>query len=59
MNKEQMEHSPLPWRITDASEKKTREIVDANDSTIARLTALDMANAELIVSAVNTYINEG
>lgn len=45
-----MEHSKLPWRVTDATEKKTREIVDANG---AKLTALDMPNALLIVSAVN------
>lgn len=48
-----MKHSVLPWRITDASEKKGREIVDARGSTVAKLTALDMANAELIVSSVN------
>lgn len=46
--------SPLPWRITEPGEKKSgREIVDAKGTTVARLTALDMANAELIVSAVN------
>lgn len=45
--------SPLPWRITDATEKKGREIVDSRGATVAKLTALDMPNAELIVSAVN------
>ena len=55
-----MTHSKLPWRITDATEKKTREIVDANGATVAKLTALDMANALLIVSGVNAadYILE-
>lgn len=48
-------HTPLPWRITEPNEKKSREIVGANGATIARLTALDMPNAELIVKAVNLY----
>lgn len=46
-------HSPLPWRITEANEKKSREIVDAKGITVAKLTALDMDNAELIVKGVN------
>lgn len=49
--------SPLPWRITEPGEKKgSREIVDAKGSTVARLTALDMANAELIVKGVNSLL---
>jgi hypothetical protein len=46
--------TPLPWRITDATEKKSREIVGANGSTVAKLTALDIQNAELIVAAINS-----
>lgn len=49
-----MNHSKLPWRITEPNERKGREIVCAAGSTIAKLTALDMANAGLIVAAVNT-----
>lgn len=48
-------HTVLPWRITEPSEKKTREIVDANGSTIAKLTALDIPIAEFIVRAVNAH----
>lgn len=48
-----MNHQPLPWRITEATEKKGREIVDAKGGTVAKLTALDLPNAELIVSSVN------
>lgn len=48
-----MSHTPLPWRITEPNEKKTREIVGANGETVARLTALDMENAALIVASVN------
>jgi hypothetical protein len=43
----------LPWRITEASEKKGREIVGADGSTVAKLTGLDLPNAELIVESVN------
>lgn len=50
-----MSHTPLPWRITEPTEKKTREIVGANGETVARLTALDMDNAALIVKCVNAY----
>lgn len=46
--------TPLPWRVTEPDEKKTREIVGADGSTVARLTALDMANAHLIVQSVNS-----
>lgn len=53
-----MNHSPLPWRITEATEKKGREIVDANGGTVAKLTMLDMANAELIVSSVNSSVTK-
>lgn len=46
--------TPLPWRITEPGEKKgPREIVGANGATVARLTALDLPNAELIVPSVN------
>lgn len=48
-----MKASTLPWRITDPEEKKGREIVDSRGLTVAKLTALDMPNAELIVKAVN------
>lgn len=44
-------HSKLPWRLTDAP----RKIVSADGSTVANLTALDLPNAELIVSSVNTF----
>jgi hypothetical protein len=53
-----MNHSPLPWRITDATEKKGREIVDARGNTVAKLTALDIPNAELMVKAANATISE-
>jgi hypothetical protein len=43
----------LPWRITEASDKKGREIVGADGSTVAKLTGLDLPNAELIVESVN------
>jgi hypothetical protein len=47
-------HTPLPWRVTEPNEKKgPREIVGANGATVAKLTALDLPNAELIVSSVN------
>jgi hypothetical protein len=46
-------HNPLPWRITSPEEKKGREIVDAKGGTVAKLTALDLPNAELIVASVN------
>lgn len=45
--------NPTPWRITAPDERKGREIVDARGGTVAKLTALDMANAELIVTSVN------
>lgn len=48
-------HAALPWRVTEASEKKTREIVGADGSTVAKLTALDIQNAELIVRACNEH----
>lgn len=47
--------NPAPWRVTEPTEKKSREIVDVNGATVARLTALDLANAMYIVAAVNTY----
>lgn len=50
-----MSHTPIPWRITEASEKKTREIFGSNGATVAKLTALDIDNAELIVRAVNSH----
>lgn len=46
--------SPPPWRITEATEKKGREIVDARGNTVAKLTALDLPNAEAMVAGVNT-----
>ena len=46
--------SPLPWQLSDSASKKGPEILDARGATVAKLTALDMANAKLIVSAVNT-----
>jgi hypothetical protein len=47
--------TPLPWRITEPGEKKgPREIVGSDGSTVAKLTALDLPNAELIVTAVNS-----
>lgn len=39
--------SPLPWAINGST------ITDARGLTVAKLTALDMANAELIVRSVN------
>lgn len=48
-----MKASPLPWAITTTS-KNGKEISDANGMTVAKLTALDMPNAELIVESVNT-----
>ena len=39
--------SPLPWAVTGST------ITDARGMTVAKLTALDMANAELIVKCVN------
>jgi hypothetical protein len=53
-----MIHSPLPWRITEATEKKGREIVDARGNTVAKLTALDIPNAELMVKGVNATISD-
>lgn len=38
-------HTSLPWRITEASEKKTREIVGADGSTVAELEAARIAYA--------------
>lgn len=52
-----MSHSPLPWSITEATGKKSREIVDANGSTVAKLTELDMDNAYLIVDSVNKNVS--
>lgn len=49
-----MNHQPLPWRITEATEKKGQEIVDARGNTVAKLTTLDMTNATLIVASVNS-----
>jgi hypothetical protein len=46
-------HSPTPWRITEATEKKGREIVDARGNTVAKLTALDLPNAQVMVDGVN------
>lgn len=46
-------HSPFPWKITEASEKKGREIVDARGNTVAKLTALDIPNAMAMVKGVN------
>ena len=46
-------HTPLPWKIEPAATKKGAEIVGANGETVARLTDLDMENAELIVESVN------
>lgn len=51
-------HAKIPWRITEPSEKKTREIVAVDGSTVAKLTKLDIENAELIVAAVNAYVKE-
>lgn len=51
-----MQHSPLPWRITDATEKKGREIVDARGNTVAKLTALDIPNAEVIVAGTGLLV---
>jgi hypothetical protein len=48
-----MSHTKTPWRITAPSDKKAREIVGADGSTVAKLTALDLPNAVLIVEAVN------
>jgi hypothetical protein len=53
MSEMNLNASRLPWRITSADERKGREIVDAHGATVAKLTLLDMANAELIVSSVN------
>lgn len=47
----------LPWRITEPNERKGREIAGANGATVAKLTALDMGNAELIVASVNRAAN--
>jgi hypothetical protein len=44
-----MNASKLPWSITQAPHR----IIDANGGTVAKLTNLDMANAELIVASVN------
>jgi hypothetical protein len=46
-------HAALPWSITEADAKKTREIVGADGATVAKLTILDIPNAELIVTSVN------
>lgn len=46
-------HSPLPWAISLAGAKGGSKIIAADGSTVANLTSLDMANAELIVKAVN------
>lgn len=46
--------NPAPWRITD----KPFQIVDANGLTVAKLTSMDLANAELICKCVNqSYVN--
>lgn len=50
--------TPLPWKITDGDGRKGREIVGANGATVAKLTALDIDNAQLIVRAVNAYVGE-
>jgi hypothetical protein len=50
-------HSPLPWRVTGPDEKKGREIVDVKGNTVAKLTALDLPNAELIVASVNASLS--
>lgn len=47
-----IQHSKLPWAITTTS-KGSKQITDARGSVVANLTALDMSNAELIVSSVN------
>lgn len=41
--------SPRPWSIS----QKPFKIIDANGATVASLTTLDKANAELIVRCVN------
>jgi hypothetical protein len=53
VNSNKMPCSPLPWQITEATEKKGREIVDARGNTVAKLTALDLPNAEVMVAGVN------
>jgi hypothetical protein len=47
------QHTQLPWRVTAPDERRGREIVGADGSTVAKLTALDIVNAELIVAKVN------
>lgn len=48
-----MQHSKLPWAITQTP-KGSKQITDARGGVVANLTALDMVNAELIVTSVNT-----
>lgn len=47
-----MTHSKLPWAIT-TTPKGSKQITDARGGVVANLTALDMTNAELIVTSVN------
>lgn len=46
--------NPHPWRI----EQKPLQIVDANNVVVAKLTSLDLANAELICACVNRSAHE-
>lgn len=43
--------TPLPWRVVQSA--KGHEIIGANNATVAKLTALDLPNAHLIVERVN------
>ena len=45
--------SALPWYIRPANRKDPAMIVDAQGGVVARLTALDMENAERIVNDLN------
>lgn len=45
----EQKHTPEPWGITE----NPRQIVAANGSTVAKLTALDLPNARRIVACVN------
>lgn len=50
--------SPIPWYISEDKRKimsKHPSPTAAQDTIVANLTALDLANAELIVAAVNSY----
>lgn len=50
-----MSHTKLPWKITEPSPKKSREIAGASGEFIAKLTALDIPNAEFIVRSCNAH----